>query len=151
MTLTSERIELSENLTGVWTCGFDLPIDISKLKSRLRSEVGVLLLVPMTGVEPVRYRYRRILSPVRLPIPSHRLFCWNNGIKYIIYVRFSQYNFTFFHKNCKKTLTIWWKYIKIDIVNMLYMHTYAYLYIQLFIIIFTILVYILLYAYLYRN
>ena len=29
-------------------------------------------LVPVTGVEPVRYRYHRILSPARLPIPSHR-------------------------------------------------------------------------------
>ena len=27
------------------------------------------LLVPGTGIEPVRYRYRRILSPVRLPVP----------------------------------------------------------------------------------
>ena len=26
-------------------------------------------MVPGTGIEPVRYRYRRILSPVRLPIP----------------------------------------------------------------------------------
>ena len=26
-------------------------------------------LVPGTGIEPVRYRYRRILSPVRLPVP----------------------------------------------------------------------------------
>ncbi len=29
-------------------------------------------LVPVTGVEPVRYRYHWILSPARLPIPSHR-------------------------------------------------------------------------------
>lgn len=29
-------------------------------------------LVPVTGLEPVRYRYRWILSPLRLPIPSHR-------------------------------------------------------------------------------
>ena len=29
--------------------------------------------MPVTGVEPVRYRYHRILSPARLPIPSHRL------------------------------------------------------------------------------
>ena len=28
--------------------------------------------MPVTGLEPVRYRYRRILSPLRLPIPSHR-------------------------------------------------------------------------------
>ena len=27
------------------------------------------VLVLKTGLEPVRYRYRRILSPVRLPIP----------------------------------------------------------------------------------
>jgi hypothetical protein len=29
----------------------------------------VSLLVLKTGIEPVRYRYRRILSPVRLPVP----------------------------------------------------------------------------------
>ena len=29
-------------------------------------------MVPETGVEPVRYCYRRILSPVRLPVPPLR-------------------------------------------------------------------------------
>ena len=29
-------------------------------------------LVPVTGLEPVRCRQRWILSPLRLPIPSHR-------------------------------------------------------------------------------
>ena len=29
-------------------------------------------MVPVTGLEPVRCRQRRILSPLRLPIPSHR-------------------------------------------------------------------------------
>ncbi len=29
-------------------------------------------LVPVAGVEPARCRHRGILSPVRLPIPSHR-------------------------------------------------------------------------------
>ena len=29
-------------------------------------------MVPVVGVEPTRYRYHRILSPARLPIPSHR-------------------------------------------------------------------------------
>ena len=29
-------------------------------------------LVPVAGVEPARCRHRRILNPVRLPIPSHR-------------------------------------------------------------------------------
>ena len=28
--------------------------------------------MPVTGVEPVRYRYHWILSQARLPIPSHR-------------------------------------------------------------------------------
>ena len=32
----------------------------------------VLSLVPEAGVEPARYRYHRILSPARLPIPSFR-------------------------------------------------------------------------------
>ena len=29
-------------------------------------------MVPLTGVEPVRYLYRGILSPLRLPIPPQR-------------------------------------------------------------------------------
>ena len=29
---------------------------------------GILLLVPEAGIEPARYRYRWILSPVRLPV-----------------------------------------------------------------------------------
>ena len=30
-------------------------------------------MVPKTGIEPVReYKSRRILSPVRLPVPPHR-------------------------------------------------------------------------------
>ena len=29
-------------------------------------------LVPLTGLEPVRYRYRGILSPLCLPIPPQR-------------------------------------------------------------------------------
>ncbi len=32
------------------------------------------LLVPVIGVEPIRYHYHRILSPARLPIPPHRQF-----------------------------------------------------------------------------
>ena len=35
--------------------------------------IALLFLVPMAGVEPARYCYQRILSPSRLPIPSHRL------------------------------------------------------------------------------
>ena len=31
------------------------------------------IMVPVAGLEPARYCYQRILSPSRLPIPSHRL------------------------------------------------------------------------------
>ena len=34
--------------------------------------MGISELVPVTGLEPVRCRQRWILSPLRLPIPSHR-------------------------------------------------------------------------------
>lgn len=45
-------------------------------------------MVPVVGVEPTRYRYHGILSPARLPIPSHRRkylfiileFCKKNNI-----------------------------------------------------------------------
>ena len=48
-----------------------LPPAAPKIMPRLLS--GALFLVPMAGVEPARYCYQRILSPSRLPIPSHRL------------------------------------------------------------------------------
>jgi hypothetical protein len=34
-------------------------------------------MVLVTGLEPVRYRYRGILSPLRLPIPPHQRFDLN--------------------------------------------------------------------------
>ena len=38
---------------------------------------GSLPLVPVAGLEPARYRYRRILSPLRLPVsPLGRLLCY---------------------------------------------------------------------------
>ena len=33
---------------------------------------SAIFVVPVTGLEPVRYCYRGILSPLRLPIPPHR-------------------------------------------------------------------------------
>lgn len=36
---------------------------------RLRA---IFWLVPGAGIEPARYRYRWILSPVRLPVPPSR-------------------------------------------------------------------------------
>ena len=40
-------------------------------KRQLLSQLP-FVLVPVTGLEPVRCRQRWILSPLRLPIPSHR-------------------------------------------------------------------------------
>ena len=44
------------------------------IRTHLLSETGsdYIGLVPVTGLEPVRCRQRWILSPLRLPIPSHR-------------------------------------------------------------------------------
>ena len=43
----------------------------SKQKSALSRE-RIFVLVPVAGLEPARCRHRWILSPLRLPIPSHR-------------------------------------------------------------------------------
>ena len=48
-----------------------------KLPTALRRDIYLLKLlkipmVPVTGLEPVRYCYRGILSPLCLPIPPHR-------------------------------------------------------------------------------
>ena len=46
---------------------------VSCSEKSLRERSGVHGgLVPVVGLEPTRYRYQRILSPSRLPIPSHR-------------------------------------------------------------------------------
>ena len=50
--------------------------DRRKRKTRKRLSIkrfrAFLGMVPVAGVEPARCRHRRILNPVRLPIPSHR-------------------------------------------------------------------------------
>ena len=47
-----------------------VPFDLTKHRGTQRVP---LCLVPVVGLEPTRYCYQRILSPSRLPIPSHRL------------------------------------------------------------------------------
>ena len=55
------------------TPGCVLPTDASASKKEGSPKRRALFfLVPVVGVEPTRYRYHRILSPARLPIPSHR-------------------------------------------------------------------------------
>ncbi len=44
-----------------------------------------LLLVPLTGVEPVRYCYRGILSPLCLPIPPQRRIVRDELFHIILY------------------------------------------------------------------
>ena len=47
----------------------------SKKRAKLRQKplkMPVFSLVPVIGVEPIRYHYHWILSPARLPIPPHR-------------------------------------------------------------------------------
>ena len=41
-------------------------------KSRSKRYKACSVVVPEVGLEPTRYRYQRILSPSRLPIPSFR-------------------------------------------------------------------------------
>ena len=47
------------------------PPNLSSLKNLFRLG-GVVHLVPVVGLEPTRCCHRRILNPLRLPIPSHR-------------------------------------------------------------------------------
>ena len=35
-------------------------------------------VVPVAGLEPARHRWQWILSPPRLPIPTHRRLCFSN-------------------------------------------------------------------------
>ena len=51
-----------------------VPFDLTKHRDTQRVP---LCLVPVVGLEPTRYCYQRILSPSRLPIPSHRRICSN--------------------------------------------------------------------------
>ena len=37
-------------------------------------------MVPLTGLEPVRYHYQGILSPSRLPIPSQRHVYYSSSL-----------------------------------------------------------------------
>ena len=55
--------------------GFD-PLRIINIKRNQPFRSIPFNLVPVAGVEPARYRYQRILSPSRLPIPSHRRICY---------------------------------------------------------------------------
>ena len=63
-------------------------------KRQLRKQLP-FILVPVTGLEPVRCRQRWILSPLRLPIPSHRQTALFQDSFYIIAKdrKFCKHNF----------------------------------------------------------
>ena len=56
---------------------------IKKIVLNGSSPLRTINMVPLTGLEPVRYRYRGILSPLCLPIPPQRhiLFSFVHPIK----------------------------------------------------------------------
>jgi hypothetical protein len=48
----------------------------------VKRQPALFSLVPVAGLEPARHRWQRILSPPRLPIPTHRLrLCHHNTAK----------------------------------------------------------------------
>ena len=49
-----------------------MSVNVKNGKSRNPSNFGGFGMVPVVGLEPTRCRHQRILSPSRLPIPSHR-------------------------------------------------------------------------------
>ena len=51
------------------------PVTIPKKDPKKLYAFWGLISVPVVGVEPTRCHHQRILSPSRLPIPTHRLIC----------------------------------------------------------------------------
>lgn len=51
------------------------PVTIPKKDPKKLCALWGFISVPVVGVEPTRCHHQRILSPSRLPIPTHRLIC----------------------------------------------------------------------------
>ena len=51
------------------------PMTMQKKTPKSSAPFGGFISVPVVGVEPTRCHHQRILSPSRLPIPTHRLIC----------------------------------------------------------------------------
>ena len=66
-------------------CGFSHPHSNTQKAKTVPKGYGLRFLVPVAGVEPARYCYQRILSPSRLPIPSHRRILLSNRINIVIF------------------------------------------------------------------
>ena len=62
----------SKNRSDKWDRTMKVSVNRRKEKSRNPSNLGGFGMVPVVGLEPTRCRQQRILSPPRLPIPTHR-------------------------------------------------------------------------------
>ena len=51
------------------------PVTMQKKDPKKLCAFWGVISVPVVGVEPTRCHHQRILSPSRLPIPTHRLIC----------------------------------------------------------------------------
>ena len=51
------------------------PVTMPKKDPKKLCAFWGFISVPVVGVEPTRCHHQRILSPSRLPIPTHRLIC----------------------------------------------------------------------------
>ena len=51
------------------------------LKTLILLRFQTLTLMPATGIEPVLYRYNRILSPARLPVPPRGRIHYIQGLR----------------------------------------------------------------------
>ena len=78
---------------GVSPCEIKISIQIKN-----PSQLTEIFMVPVVGVEPTRYHYHRILSPARLPIPSHRLKQLNYYTKH--FIKLQVFFYLFKVKNC---------------------------------------------------
>ena len=82
-------------------CGFSHPHSNTQKAKTAPFGYGLRFLVPVAGVEPARYCYQRILSPSRLPIPSHRRIYLQNRTK-TAFISISQFdNYIIEEKYCQ--------------------------------------------------
>ena len=83
-----------------WARRFELPTFWSVAKRSI--QLSYAHIMPQTGIEPVReYKSRRILSPVRLPVPPlrHDQYKIGNGWRRIRTALVVSYRFTYSNHN----------------------------------------------------
>ena len=66
------RWDPTQRSTVHWTVGFDLFDPVPNIKQKRHPDGCLFCLVPLTGIEPVRFLGRGILSPLCLPVPPQR-------------------------------------------------------------------------------